>query len=563
MNMNNLQNITFSLRQIVNEIKDGHYVIPKFQRDFVWKPKDIEELGDSMLRQYPISSILLMPTNGSLKVSNDPLFEVSQAPLKTFHVLDGQQRLTSIRKLFVKYEEFEFYFDMLSILCAYHPDKISHDKSVETLCKGFKKSRAESDTREDGRYIRCDLVINGQYASKINSYLNFLESSHAISSERKDEFINHLNSLFGYLSNFPLPVTKIDENAELKVVIRVFEKVNTTGKKLTLFDLINAKSFEYQNHKHGLTDFLEGEVLRLGEDVSMFFNEDFSKFVRAYFIYDKLSKSISPDLSSQEMLDKTPDFWFKGWGDNKEIIKNFVKVLDQNEILKNHHSGFVEYMLGIVMAEPRLINETKWWDEVKRFSLYLTLTSGTFNKSNLDLVKDFKIFGDNIVKAKGMGRECLTLPDKISNNYNLKIVEDAMGQKMNKGQKMESAWMILRLNGLFSVDLSGCKTVLSAFDKHHIVPKALKQGDCFDTIGNFTLLNPNTNRKSVKDLHPSYYLNTLKRSKGVQEYQMISKQNLVFGLEEIGERDDVKLVSFIEKRGVQMTKIIIDYFSKR
>ncbi len=52
--------------------------LPKLQRGFIWKPKQIEDLWDSILRGYPIGSFLFSSAG------------------KKFFLMDGQQRATSI-----------------------------------------------------------------------------------------------------------------------------------------------------------------------------------------------------------------------------------------------------------------------------------------------------------------------------------------------------------------------------------------------------------------------------------------------------------------------------------
>lgn len=52
--------------------------LPSVQRGFVWKAQQIENLWDSILREYPIGSFLLQQTEN------------------TFYLMDGQQRATSI-----------------------------------------------------------------------------------------------------------------------------------------------------------------------------------------------------------------------------------------------------------------------------------------------------------------------------------------------------------------------------------------------------------------------------------------------------------------------------------
>lgn len=72
---------TFTLQEIANwqlEAKSSGVELPSIQRGFVWKPKQIEDLWDSILRGYPIGSFLFSKTSTNL------------------HLMDGQQRATSI-----------------------------------------------------------------------------------------------------------------------------------------------------------------------------------------------------------------------------------------------------------------------------------------------------------------------------------------------------------------------------------------------------------------------------------------------------------------------------------
>jgi uncharacterized protein with ParB-like and HNH nuclease domain len=86
------------------------YFLPAIQREFVWKPEQIVQLFDSIMRGYPISSFLFW----ELKPENRDKWQVYEFLEKAQHggthnqlastdgvtslslVLDGQQRLTSL-----------------------------------------------------------------------------------------------------------------------------------------------------------------------------------------------------------------------------------------------------------------------------------------------------------------------------------------------------------------------------------------------------------------------------------------------------------------------------------
>src|SRR3954449_7067154 len=97
-----------TVRQVVQNVLDGKYLLPSIQREFVWTTDQIEMLFDSVLRGYPISSFLFWQVPQS-QVTQWQLYKflTEYHEAKTRHnepakfaekreitaVLDGQQRL--------------------------------------------------------------------------------------------------------------------------------------------------------------------------------------------------------------------------------------------------------------------------------------------------------------------------------------------------------------------------------------------------------------------------------------------------------------------------------------
>lgn len=65
------------------DAKDKDVDLPALQRGYVWKPKQVEKLWDSLLRGFPIGSFLVSQKNDSEST-------------KDLYLLDGQQRATAI-----------------------------------------------------------------------------------------------------------------------------------------------------------------------------------------------------------------------------------------------------------------------------------------------------------------------------------------------------------------------------------------------------------------------------------------------------------------------------------
>lgn len=120
-----------SLRKIVsflnNPDEEGGFWLPNIQRPFVWSEEQICRLFDSILREYPISTLLVWKTKSPIRRRKfiDNFKPEHLHRLSDFHVpedasrkclvLDGQQRLQS---LFIglkgSYEGRELYLDVLS-----------------------------------------------------------------------------------------------------------------------------------------------------------------------------------------------------------------------------------------------------------------------------------------------------------------------------------------------------------------------------------------------------------------------------------------------------------------
>lgn len=124
--MRNERNTIWKIVRALNDAEsNGGLWLPNIQRPFVWREEQIEKLFDSIMREYPISTLLVWRTRekvkhrkfiadwkDSLKVSDAYVMENADAKGM---VLDGQQRLQSlIIGLAGSYNGRELHFDVLS-----------------------------------------------------------------------------------------------------------------------------------------------------------------------------------------------------------------------------------------------------------------------------------------------------------------------------------------------------------------------------------------------------------------------------------------------------------------
>ena len=85
-------------------VVNGQYVVPKFQRDFIWGTKQIIDLFDSILKGFPIGSVIMWNPGDE----QFPVFDnICGVPIKTerasqYYILDGRQRLSSLISVLMK-----------------------------------------------------------------------------------------------------------------------------------------------------------------------------------------------------------------------------------------------------------------------------------------------------------------------------------------------------------------------------------------------------------------------------------------------------------------------------
>ena len=100
-----------TIKEAIDHIHNNRYLLPAIQREFVWQPRQIERLFDSLMRGYPIGSFLFWRvdsetaknysfyqfiTNYDQRKPHNPVHGAPSTVPGLTAVLDGQQRLTAL-----------------------------------------------------------------------------------------------------------------------------------------------------------------------------------------------------------------------------------------------------------------------------------------------------------------------------------------------------------------------------------------------------------------------------------------------------------------------------------
>lgn len=205
------------------EVEKGSVKIPQFQRDFVWTKQKSADLLDSILKGYPIGTFIFWKTKEELRtIRNIGGLDLPKTPKGDYilYVLDGQQRLTSlfaavkgltIERADGEKEDFStFYVDL---------DASSDEPVVLT--------EMEEET-EKHRWITLHDLLFG----KIKEISKYPEEAQEAIQSYKDR-----------LNSYQFPIVTMKE-APIEVATEVFTRLNVSGKDLSMFEIMVAKTYD-------------------------------------------------------------------------------------------------------------------------------------------------------------------------------------------------------------------------------------------------------------------------------------------------------------------------------
>lgn len=204
------------IEQLANRVLVGDIILPEFQRPFVWKRKQILDLLDSIYRNYPIGSALLWESRQELaskrSIADLNVGERSESyPVN--YLLDGQQRLSTIcGVLHWKPGDPKSVWNVIFDLKS---EKFSHIDHTEELQPRQIPIRRLSDPAE---YFRKISVIDDT------------------------ELRSVADLLFNRFKDYQLPLVTLGDMS-INDVAPVFERINSTGTRLTIYDLMRAATW--------------------------------------------------------------------------------------------------------------------------------------------------------------------------------------------------------------------------------------------------------------------------------------------------------------------------------
>lgn len=264
------------LPEIIRQITDGKLQLPDFQRGWVWDDDHVRSLLVSVARSFPVGAVMLLETGGDVRFQVRPVENLTfpgPIPEPERLILDGQQRLTSLTQ----------------VLALNTPVKTFNEKDKPIERYYYVDIEAALDDRFDDAFIATepDKTIKTNFGRDIKTHRNaagheipldfstpqkecrafFFPCNQTLNSDAWEESLQeHAPDKFGVYMQFrkkvlnafrsyQLPLITLGKTTSKEAVCLVFEKVNTGGVPLSVFELVTAgfaiDGFNLRDDWHG------------------------------------------------------------------------------------------------------------------------------------------------------------------------------------------------------------------------------------------------------------------------------------------------------------------------
>lgn len=247
-----------TLKKLLEKVQDGSIQLPEFQREWVWEDERIKSLLASVSLSYPIGTLMLLQTgNPDVRFKARPIQGAPSAPTDPERMLlDGQQRMTSLYQVLASGEVVRtqddrkkpiqrwYYIDINAALDpAADRDEaiisVPETRQVRTLHE-IKLDVSTVELEWEHALFPLRLVF-GDFSELRSWQRGFAKHGAAEDQDARDKLMDRfdaeiLKAFDGYL----VPTIILGKESPKDAVCQVFEKVNTGGVSLTVFELLTA-----------------------------------------------------------------------------------------------------------------------------------------------------------------------------------------------------------------------------------------------------------------------------------------------------------------------------------
>lgn len=358
--MSRLIDNSISIYEALQNIKEGKYVMPAFQRQYVWSMEQVEKLWDSILLDYPIATFLFWHldddnvtwdtyfcnflyevTFDNRKQADTVNYELSNINVNKTDtaVLDGQQRLTSLflslfGNAFIrqKYARRKNSGGIVTkLLIELNKNKLTVDEK-EYNSKKYDIKFSEKVGKLSPTQFEIKKILDPRFQDESTRNKAIEEVISKVPSDSKDYARNILNKLYNKI--FVEKLIRYTEIHDMKQddALEMFVRFNSGGKALRKSEITMSILEAYW--PSAKTEF--GKLL---VDSYVGFGTDFiirsALMIYGDVVKSNISKSIAEELKNN-------------WSEFKKTLKNLEVTLKEMKIEVSRFASSWNVLLPII-----------------------------------------------------------------------------------------------------------------------------------------------------------------------------------------------------------------------
>ncbi len=344
------------LLDLIADARKGKLVLPQFQRNFVWSREDITALLLSILQGHFIGSFLLLSADkDNIPFAIRPIqgVELPVAQLKPdAMILDGQQRLTSLHYVFAgpniplrwtKYP-YRFFLDLNKATDGDWENVIRSERLID--CNGMLDRKQQFET------LVVPLTEIENWDKWLNAYEQWL-----VKKDKEEYFEKYFplhkpawTALLDRIKNFLVPTITIPKIAPgdpegLAEVCAIFEKINSTGVKLSVYDLLTARLYKDKIDLHQMWEKAVDDYHHLDE-----YSEG-SPDEFGVYVLRTISLMRGLDVKSKTLINLSPASFEADW---EKAVLYIEKALERMTSIGSDGFGSFDrkWMPYVTMVSP-------------------------------------------------------------------------------------------------------------------------------------------------------------------------------------------------------------------
>ncbi len=540
---------TESLIGILKEIDKGRIQLPEFQRDWIWDDDHVASLLASVTLSYPIGAVMLLQADNEDFVFKTRLIhgvdeDISCKP--DLLILDGQQRLTALfqalyspcpvetRDIYGKEIKRHYHVVIDEVISDFN----DREEVIISLPEDRKRRNFRGEVVEDYSTLdqQCkegilplDIVFNNDKLMEwMMHYLNIIPEEMQ-SRLNKWKILNE--RIIAPINSYQVPIIELRKGIPREAICQVFEKVNTGGVPLTIFELLTA-TFAAEGYN------LRDDWSKRRKDLSKYpifqgiQSEDFLQIISLLSTRDKKIKALeagvredqAPGISCKrrEILRMRLDE-YKIWADiAQNALLETAKFLHQHNFFTRRDIPYGKQIVPLA-AIIAVLEDKVDLDSVKN-KLSRWFWCGVFGELYGSAIESR--FAKDLPEVLEWVNSGNIIPSTISDaNF---AASRLYSLRTRNSAAYKGIYALLMKLGCIDFRSGSPISVATYFDEridiHHIFPQKwsrehlIPRGE-YDCILNKTPLSAKTNR-IIGGRAPSEYLDIIQRAASISEDRM-------------------------------------------